>query len=391
MNKIRWILVLIALVGLGLAGCDQIQAPAAGPTQTPVVPVVTSGGAVVVEGNIVPRDFTRIYTRSGGKVLEVLVKEGDVVEEGALLVRMDGAAQFEAALTAAELEKLSAQQAIDDLNENGGLLYAQAQQKLEEAKRALIEAQQKLDDYDTDQRDTDLDNAITDVANAQDDLDDANEEWDKNKDLQPDNANRKNAENRLRDAQKKYNDAVRKRDRLVNDLSQYQADVEAAQKAVDEAQTEVDNRKGGVPDPDDLALAQARLANAESQIKSAQASLDDLELKAPFAGTVVELDTAVGEIMLPSQQLAVLADLSQIYVETSDLTEMDVIKVSVGDAARITPDSLPETTLAATVESVDEISGKKGGDVTYLVRLNLDETDPALRWGMTVEVRFEKK
>jgi multidrug efflux pump subunit AcrA (membrane-fusion protein) len=390
--KKKWLILLfIALLVPGFTGCDRIQGQAAAPTQSPVVPVVTSGGAVVVEGNIVPRDFTRIYTRAGGKVLEVLVKEGDVVDTGALLARMDGAAQFEAARSAAELEKLSAQQAIDDLNEKGALLYAQAQQKLDQASRVLIEAQQKLDDYDTDQHQTDLDNAKTDVANAQDDLDDANDDWDKNKDLDVDNANRKSSETRLNDAQKKYDDAARKRDRLINDLSQYQVDVEAAQKAVDDAQREVDRRKGGAPDPDDLALAQARLANAESQIKAAQAGLDDLELKAPFAGTVVELDTAEGEIMLPSQQLAVLADLGELFVETSDLTEMDVIEVSVGDAALVTPDALPETGLEAVVESIDQISGKKGGDVTYLVRLKMNETDPALRWGMTVEVRFEKK
>jgi hypothetical protein len=56
----------------------------------------------------------------------------------------------------------------------------------------------------------------------------------------------------------------------------------------------------------------------------------------------------------------------------------------------VIPDSLEELVLPATVESIDRESGKKGGDVTYTVRLKLDETDPLLRWGMTVEVHFEE-
>lgn len=392
--KIRWIyILLVGLLAFGLAGCGGLagQDSSTAPASTPVVPIVTSGGAVVVEGNIVPRDFSRIYTRSGGKVVEVLVKEGDLVSEGDLLMRMDGKTQAEAALSAAKLEQSNAQKALDDLNEKAALLAAQAQKRLAEASRALIEAQQALDDFDTDQFQTDLDKAKTDVNDAKDDLDDAKEEWDKVKDLDADNTSRKNAKKKLEDNQKKYNDAVRERDRLENDLTQYKANVEGAQQEVNDAQREVDQRQGGAPDPDELAVAQARIENAKRQVGAAQANLDDLDIKAPFAGTLVELDVVAGEIMLPSQQLAVLADLSQWFVETSDLTEMDVIEVSVGDKAEVTPDALSDTTLAAFVESIDQLSGKKGGDVTYTVRLALEETDPLLRWGMTVEVRFQNE
>lgn len=391
--KKNWLgFVLVCIFGAVLAGCGlQPTANASAPTETPVVPVVTKGGAVVVEGNVVPRDFSRVYTRTGGKVLEVLVKEGDIVAEGAVLLRMDGRDQAEAVLSAAELEQLSAQQALVQLNEKAALQAAEARQSLDKETRALIEAQQKLDDYDTDQHQTDLDNAKTDVAKAKDELDDANEEWDKNKDLDVDNTNRKSAETKLKDTQKKYNDAVRKRDRLENDLNQYKADVEAAQKAVEDAQKKVDERQGGVVDPDDLALAQSRLTNAERQVKAAQTAINDLEMKAPFDGTIVELEIVPGETILPNQQVVLLADLSQLYIETSDLTEMDVVKVSIDEEASVTPDALPEIRLKAVVETIDHNSGKKGGDVTYTVRLKLSETDPNLRWGMTVEVRFRSE
>lgn len=393
--KKNWLfyLVMMVLAG-GLAGCDRLPSPAA-PTEAPVIPIVTSGGAVVVEGMVVPRDEVRIYTRTGGKVVEVLVAKGAVVAEGDVLVRLSGLeapeeAQVRANLAAAELERLNAQQALDDLDELAGLAAAQAVKELNEASLALIEVQQALDDFDDDAYQTDLDNAKTDVTKAEDELEDAQEVWDDNQDLDEDNANRKNAETKLEDAQKKYDDAVRKRDRLINDLDQLNAAVEAAQARKDDAQRNSDQRKGGVVDPDDLALAQARLANAEAQIAAAEAALQGVELRAPFAGTVVELDAIPGKTLLAGQQALLLADLSELYVETTDLTEMDVVRIDEGDPATITPDALEDLRLGAEVEEIARNSGKKGGDVTYAVRLRLQESDARLRWGMTVEVRFEE-
>ncbi len=393
MKKSGWIILVMIAAAALLAGCGSLQAPAAAPTEPPVVPIVTSGGAVVVEGMVVPRDYARIYTRTGGKVVEVLVAKGDVVAEGDLLVRMNGLeapdeAQVRATLAAAELEQLNAQQALDDLEKNAGLAAAQALRELNEATLALIVAQQELDDFDNDTYTTDLDNAKSDVVKAQDELEDAQDEWDKYKDLDEDNTTRKNAKKKLEDAQKKYDDALRKRDRLINDLDQRKAAVDAAQARKDKAQRDYDQRQGGVVDPDDRALVQARLDAAKAQIAAAEAALQGVELRAPFAGTVVELDALAGKTLLAGQQALLLADLSELYVETTDLTEMDVVRVSEGDLATISPDALEDVRLEAAVEEIARNSGKKGGDVTYTVRLKLKESDERLRWGMTVEVRF---
>jgi multidrug resistance efflux pump len=112
------------------------------------------------------------------------------------------------------------------------------------------------------------------------------------------------------------------------------------------------------------------------------------EIRAPFAGVITSLDAITGETLLPNQAVAQIADFSSWYVETNDLTEMDVVNVSEGQTAKIKPDALPTLALPATVTEIARNSGKKGGDVTYTVRLKLDQTDPRLRWVMTVEVRF---
>jgi multidrug resistance efflux pump len=383
------IFCVLVVLALGAAGCAPLKSVvSAAATNTPVVPVVQEDSSVIVEGNIVPLNSTHVVSRTGGTVNEVLVKKGDTVAKDAVLVRMGNREQVQAALATANLEQTSAEQALKTLNDKAQVAKSQAYLAMLTASNALIDAQQKLDDFDNDQYTTDLDNAKTDVQKAKDDLKDAQDEFDKYKDLDTENANYKSSKTKLDDAQKKYDDLVRKRDLLVNKMDSFQAVVDAAQATYDDASREYDNRKNG-PDPDELALAQSRLDNAKAQVAAAQSAVNDLEVKAPFGGTVVEMDLDPGEVLLPSQQIALVADLTEWYVETSDLTEMDVVNIKVGQKATIKPDALPELQLPATVTEIAQSSGKKGGDVTYTVRLKLDEVDPALRWGMTVEVRFE--
>ena len=99
----------------------------------------------------------------------------------------------------------------------------------------------------------------------------------------------------------------------------------------------------------------------------------------------------VGDPVLPNQPVIVIADLSQLYVETSDLTEKDVVSVRTGQKITAVPDALPDLSLTGSVESIADGFVEKSGDITYVVRIPLDSSDPRLRWGMTVKVTFSQK
>jgi len=51
---------------------------------------------------------------------------------------------------------------------------------------------------------------------------------------------------------------------------------------------------------------------------------------------------------------------------------------------------LPELELAGVVETIKDLSEEKRGDVIFTVTIRLDESDPRLRWGMSVTVDFEE-
>lgn len=382
------LILLLLAASLVLGGCSLIEGQKEELPAAIQEPVTTADTLVIAEGNVVPREDAHLFFQTGGLVAEVLVEEGQRVSKGDVLIRLGERQSYEAALTTANLELVSAQKQFDDLNDKASLAYNQALADLRNAEQALTLAEQELADLDTDDFQDDIDEAKNDVTDAEEDLQDAQEEFDKYKDLDKDNTRRKNAEDDLEEAQDDLEQAVRDLNLLVNELDQARATLSLAQARVDDLRREVDARKDG-PDPDELALAGARLDNAKTQLSSAQAALERLDLTAPFDGVVVDLNTFAGERVLPNQAVIILADLNTLYVETNDLTENEVVKLREGQSVLLAPDALPELQLNGRVESISQLFGERAGDIVYRVRISLDESDPRLRWGMTVEARFE--
>ena len=133
-----------------------------------------------------------------------------------------------------------------------------------------------------------------------------------------------------------------------------------------------------------------RLAPLQAALASAQANAAALELRAPAAGTVVGLNLLPGQVVSAGLPVMTIADLNTWVVETDDLTEIEVVSVTQGEAVTIVLDALPDAPISGTVSEIATRFEDRRGDVTYTVRLKLDQTDPRLRWGMTVEVRFEQ-
>ena len=157
--------------------------------------------------------------------------------------------------------------------------------------------------------------------------------------------------------------------------------VEQAEAAVSEAETRVATAEAAV------AQAEAGVLQAQVALEAAQAALDQMTLTAPFAGNVAALDMEVGEIVSPGETVVTLANLDGWLVETTDLTELDVVEVAEGDPVIVRVDALPDVEIEGIVTNIDTVSTLSQGDVVYAVTIRLQETAVLpLRWGMTVFV-----
>jgi multidrug resistance efflux pump len=141
-------------------------------------------------------------------------------------------------------------------------------------------------------------------------------------------------------------------------------------------------------DPDQLAVAEARLAVAEAGVVSAQAAKDALELQATMDGTVVDLTLQVGQRVAAGQAVITLADYSGWVVKTDNLTEDEVALVEIGQKVAVILDALSASNLDGTVTHINQRFEEKRGDITYTVTIALGQADPLMRWGMTAAVQF---
>lgn len=371
-------LSLIVLISLLVSACGSLPGgQGAGPTETPL-PIVDTNTQIVAEGNIVPKESATLAFFTAGQVEEVLVDEGDQVKAGEVVARLGDREQVEAAIAAARAELISAEQARRQLDDNLALAQAAAAAAMSGANRALKDAQYALDNFSVPQNMKGM-TPLEAIAAMKAVLNQKRVAFEPYRYWESGNSTRKEKKEALDSAQSDYNTAVR--------WLQLDTSLREAETRLDNSMDDYQKLEAG-PDQDAVEAAEARIAAAEANLAAAEANLKNLELKSTINGTVVKNDLIVGQSVSPGTPVMTIADFSELYAETDDLTEIEVVDVGLGQSVTIVPDSLPDLEIGGEVTRISDISEVKRGDITYTVRVRLDATDPRLRWGMTVMITF---
>jgi HlyD family secretion protein len=174
-------------------------------------------------------------------------------------------------------------------------------------------------------------------------------------------------------------------------VTQAEAKVDSTTAQVAQAQAQLELLQAGAR-PEDLAVAEAAVAQAEAAVTAARNALEDVVLTAPFAGTVGAVLVEAGELVTPQTTVIRLGDLSRLRVRTEDLGEGDVNLVRVGQPVRVSIDALPDLEFQGTVASIAPFASERLGDKVYEVLIDLDlQEDSGLRWGMGTFVEIQVK
>jgi len=333
--KTTKLLIVFALLGVLLTACG--QAAAATPTETPI-PTVLADPTIISEGRLEPIRYSEIALNASGLVSEVLVAEGDTVEAGQVIARLESP----------EAKTLEDAQ-------------ADVTQQLTTAYETVRDAQYKLDNFDVPNEFKDMTpNQAVESTLAK--LNTARADYEPYKYLV--NQGREQRR-RLDDAWSKYRKAIQ--------WMELQTTVDSAEFQLAQAQKDHDALFG---DGEDTAGIRAALANAE--------------VRAPYAGVITHLDLKVGEFASAGQHVLTLAELGTWVVKTTDLTEIDVVSLKEGQPVTVTLDALPDLQLKGNILSISQNYGQNQGDVVYEVTVLLTDKNPSMRWGMTAAVKFEK-
>lgn len=380
------ILLVIGLIIVSLSGC----APLIKVTPTPLTPVITGAGAAA-EAKVIPVRHSTLSFSATGKVAEILAPEGSIVKKGDPIARLDGTETARAAIAAAELQVASDQKSLDDLIEKARIAAADAEMAVALASQELKDAKEDREDLNY-QRVNQymLENIQAQLTMAEKAVEDAEETYSFVQDKPEDDADRARAlaylsQARLARDQVKRNLEYAEGPPTAQDIAEADARVSKAEAALEDAQRTYNRRKSG-PDPRDHQLAEAALSNSKAQLEAARSALTDLELTAPFDGTVIVNSLEAGEIASPGQVL--IGDTSAWQVETTDLKEVDIVGIDKGVPVKVTFDAIPDLTINGTVNRVKGYGISIRGDNTYVVIIDLQETDPRLLWNMTARVVF---
>jgi len=346
------VVALIALVAGGIAWSKKGQVT----VQTGKVMRQELSSIVTASGEIKPppEDLANVNANSYGKITELVVKEGDHVKKGQLLLRTEDVQQTadvdaqQAALKTAQADISGAEAAVQ--SSAAALKTAQAdleqtQAKLKQTKDDFARGEQLLKDQLIAQQV--YDQRLSDYKVAM--------------------ANEQSAEARVAQAKAQYQQAVYSRD-----------------------------------------MATARLAQNKAQLVRFTDVRDKTVYTSPIEGIITSLPVHLGENVVPgiqNQVGSVLFQVSDLAVITAEVKvdETDIVNVKLGQPADVTIDAIPNKTFKGKVTEIGQsaVSRSTGQTTTastsgttseeakdFKVVVTLDSPPPGLRPGLSTTAKI---
>lgn len=366
------VVIVIVIAALGFAAYRQVSAKRAAAevpaTETAVVQRDDLVVTVEAAGSLISSDEFTLTFSASGRVYEFLVVEGQVVEKGDLLARMDEHIQAEsdfqalfteASLAKAELEVAYADEALEDalgdLKYRIGTVTYYWEGQLKQTEEAL--AALNADPNSTTEQKAEA-QKLVDQARSKSAyfLEQNLDSLEKEDDWRP--------------------DAV--------DIATARLALENAKVGLQDAQAALEIIENG---PSALQAPLVALGPEMAKLEQTRLKMENTRLVAPMDGLVTTVHYQAGEFVNPGAPVIELNNASMLDANVN-LDETDVARISMGSLVVITVDAFPGMELSGEVIEISSTASVQSGVVLYPVTVRLDSTELPLRSGMTVSITF---
>jgi HlyD family secretion protein len=291
-------------------------------------PVGLPDGFAVGNGRIEATEID-IATKTAGRIKDILVNDGDVVEAGQVVARMD-TQTLEAELRQAQAQVRQAQQA------RATATAIVAQRDSAKATAAAVVAQ----------RDSAKVTAAAVVAQRQSELALAEKELTRSQQLAFKGAG---SQQQLDTDYTRYKSTVAALSAAQSQLLEAQSAIAAAKSQAAEAQSAMEVAKSQVVEAQ--SAIEATLATTERL----KAEIEDSILKVPRSGRVQYRMAQPGEVLPAGGKILTILDLSDVYM-TFFLPETLAGRVAIGAETRVVLDAAPHYVFPATVSFVASVA-----------------------------------
>ncbi|WP_103666765.1 efflux RND transporter periplasmic adaptor subunit [Pseudanabaena sp. BC1403] len=356
--KKPWLVVVLIVVLLGggfilfraLAGKDQSSTTVNDKTEQ----VESKSLAIKIKssGSVVPIETVNLSPKQAGKLMELLVEQGARVNRGQVIARMDNSnlipqlyqAQASAAASEANLARLRNGSRPEDI--------AAAQARVESARGRLDAARSRL--------------ALTSMKTS-----------------------------RFRGLQTEGAISSDRFDEVVTDDRSAQADLQTAQANLVEATRLLEETRNGSR-VEDVAQAEAQLAQAIAGIRIIEVQIEDTIIRAPFAGIITQKYANAGAFVTPtttasasnsSSSTSIVAIANGLEI-IAKVPEVDISQIKIGQEVEIVADAFSSEVFKGKVRLIAPEAIIEQNVTSFQVRVTLETGKDKLQSGMNTDLRF---
>ncbi len=344
-NKLpRWLLglVIAALIGGGGFFAYQTfgkrQPKQRQKAQT--VPVKTQDLSIRISasGTAIPLQEVNLSPKTSGKLAQLYVDQGDRVEQGQILARMDD-------------------REIQTSLEQSTANLAQA-----EARLALIRAGSRVEEIAQAQ-------AQVDTAQSQAKL--------------------------TRDRSQRYQNLAAQGAISRDQLEEYLNNERKAQADLRQSQRKFEQLQNGSR-PEEIAEIQAQVAQAKAQLRAVQIQATDAVIRAPFSGIITQKYANVGSFVTPTTAASATssATSTSIVAIASNLEilakvpERDIGQIRLNQKVEIRADAFPGQKFQGKVRLIAPAAVVEQNVTSFQVRITLETGQNQLKSGMNIDLTF---
>lgn len=377
------IVILVGAIVLIIAGAFAYNSTAQSASQNNEEPdiqiaTVRQGDLVVLAsgtGTLIAHNDMDLGFGTNGIIEEILVQPGDEVLVGDVLAVQGHREDLESSVASAKLAVLNAQEALDEIYEGADAVTAQALLDLANAQDELKSAEYTMIVQQEGNRASEamLDAARAELTLAESALNRARSDYNKESGSASEDAGKASALAKLANAQLRYDSAVRSWNWYTgspSEIEQTQLDGEVtlAEARVAEAERTLELVADG-PNLEEIEKAELQLANASANLAIAERNLEESAIEAPFDGTILTVNSQVGDIV--SAPFITIIGSSLPYLEFF-LDETDLALVDLDYAVEVIFDALPDVSFEGVVVQVDPVlyTSQNVSTIRGLVALN---------------------
>ncbi|MBD2329853.1 HlyD family efflux transporter periplasmic adaptor subunit [Alkalinema sp. FACHB-956] len=336
---------------------------------------------VKASGTVTPRQTVNVSPKSAGRVMELLVEQGDYVQEGQVLARMDSS----------DLER-ERQQALANVEAARARLL-QLQNPVRPEVVGQVQADVRKSQGEVLRSQGEIVRAEGQVADAQSQLEFATRQRQRQEMLQKEGAISENS----------LDEFIRKEQNSRELLRQAKAQFSQAKAQLIQAQAQVVGNQERLDQQDqtgssgDIAIQEAQLAAAIAQLKAVENRIADTVVRAPFSGLVTQRYASVGAFVTPTTQASasgtgatstsIVALASELEV-IAKVPEVDISQVKPGQEAQIMVDAFPEEKFKGQVRLIAPEAIEERDVKFFQVRIKLVTGKDQLRSGMNADLEF---